>query len=116
MSAEKEGIKSAGNLQQRQQLHRLRACELAQQVFGRREQTFEELPATMRAFFVTLNYTQIVAPLLRREYHNRQGRGITYSVLARKYRIDESVVFRIVSGETPSAKFGGFDEGEEVEE
>lgn len=85
--------------------HRLRALELVQYLFGRREQTFEELPATMRQFLVTLNYTQIITPCIRRDYNNRHGRGITYAVLARKYGIDESVVFRIISGETPSEKF-----------
>lgn len=94
--------------------HRLRALELVQYLFGRREQTFEELPATMRQFLVTLNYTQIITPCIRRDYNNRHARGITYAVLARKYGIDESVVFRIISGETPSEKFEYFD-GEGIE-
>lgn len=90
--------------QRRVDMSKRRALEMVIFVFGRKERSFDELPPFMRVFLSTLHYTQIVAPLIIREY-NQSGRSLSCSVLSRKYCLEASVISKIISQDTPSRKF-----------
>jgi len=106
----REFTKELTREQRRIDMYKRRALEMVTFVFERKERSFDDLPVFMRVFLSTLHYTQIVAPLVVREY-NQSGRALSCSVLARKYCLEVSVISKIISQNTPTRKFSFPDEG-----